>query len=215
VKTYNERLAAFARTDLYVVITEAFCAGTSALEVLAKVLEAGVGLVQMREKELDGRQLYRRGVEFRRLTAAAGALLIINDRVDIALAVGADGVHLGQSDLPVIAARKIAPHLIVGASTFGLKEALAAQEAGASYVNLGPIFSTQTKPGAVPLGPGVIPEIGPRLRIPWTTMGGIKSSNVDEVVSRGARHPAVMTAVTAAADVAGAARELRKKICRL
>jgi thiamine-phosphate pyrophosphorylase len=213
--THNERLAAFAQTDLYVVITEAFCAGRTALEVLAKVLEAGVGLVQMREKELDGRQLYLRAVEFRRLTSAAGALLIVNDRVDIALAVGADGVHLGQSDLPVKAARKIAPHLIVGASTYGLEEALAAQEAGASYVNLGPIFATQTKPATVPLGPEVIPGIGPRLNIPWTTMGGIKSSNIDEVVSRGARHPAVMTAVTAAADVAGAARELRKKICCL
>jgi thiamine-phosphate pyrophosphorylase len=210
--THNERLAAFAQTDLYVVITEAFCAGRTALEVLAKVLEAGVGLVQMREKELDGRQLYLRAVEFRRLTSAAGALLIVNDRLDIALAVGADGVHLGQSDLPVNAARKIAPHLIVGASTYGLEEALAAQDAGASYVNLGPIFPTQTKPAAVPLGPQIIPGIGPRLRIPWTTMGGIKSANIDEVVSRGARHPAVMTAVTAAADIAGAARELRAKI---
>jgi thiamine-phosphate pyrophosphorylase len=210
--THDERMAAFATTDLYVVITEAFCAGRSALEVLSQALDAGVGLVQMREKDLDGRQLYRRAVEFRRLTAAAGALFMVDDRVDIALAAGADGVHVGINDLPVSAVRQIAPHLIVGASSHSLEEALAAQEAGASYVNIGPIFATQTKPTTAPLGPEVIERIGPRLRIPWTTMGGITSSNIDQVVSRGARHPAVMTAVTAASDPTAAARLLREKI---
>ena len=210
--THAERLAAFAETDLYVVITEAFCAGRTALEVLAQALAAGVRLVQLREKDMDGRRFYGRAVEFRRMTTAAGALLIVNDRVDIALAAGADGVHVGQDDLPVGAVRKIAPQLIVGASTHSLEEALAAQEAGASYVNIGPIFATQTKPTTVPLGPEVIDKIAPRLRIPWTTMGGITSSNIDQVVARGARHRAVMTAVTAAADPTAAARLLREKI---
>lgn len=210
--THAERLAAFEEADLYVVITEAFCAGRTALEVLARVLEAGVRLVQMREKDLDGRLLYRRAVEFRRLTAAAGALFMVNDRVDIALAAGADGVHLGQDDLPVSAVRQIAPHLMVGASTHSLAEALAAQEAGASYVNIGPIFATQTKPTTAPLGPEVIDKIVPRLRIPWTTMGGITRANIGQVVSRGARHPAVMTAVTAAPDPAAAALRLRNLI---
>jgi thiamine-phosphate pyrophosphorylase len=149
--THAERLAAFAATDLYVVITEAFCAGRTALEVLDRALAAGVRLVQMREKDWDGRRLYLQAVEFRRLTAAAGALFIVNDRVDVALAAGADGVHLGQEDLPVGAVRQIAPHLIIGASTHSLDEALAAQDAGASYVNIGPIFATQTK--ATPHGP--------------------------------------------------------------
>jgi len=205
-------MAAFERADLYVVITESFCAGRSALEVLAQVLEAGVRLVQMREKEMSDRNLYGRAMEFRRLTAAAGALFIVDDRVDIALAAGADGVHVGQDDLPVSLARRLAPELIIGASTHCLEEALAAQEAGASYVNLGPIFTTQTKPTTAPLGPEIIAGIVPRLRIPWTTMGGIKSSNIDQVVALGARHPAVMTAVTAAEDVAVAVRELGEKI---
>ncbi len=207
-----QRMAAFEQADLYVVITEAFCAGRSALEVLAQTLAAGVRLVQLREKEWDDLRLYQRALEFRRQTAAAGALLIVNDRLDLALAAGADGVHLGQDDLPIVPARQIAPELIIGASTHSLKEALAAQEAGASYLNIGPIFPTQTKSIPPPIGLEAIDQITPGLRIPWTTMGGIKSSNIGRVVSRGARHPAVMTAVTAAQDPFAAALQLRKII---
>jgi thiamine-phosphate pyrophosphorylase len=206
------RLAALAHADLYVVITEAFCAGRRALEVLDNVLTAGVGLVQLREKDLEDRRLYELAVEFRRRTGAAGALLIIDDRVDIALAAGADGVHLGQTDLPVAAARRIAPDLIIGASTHSLEEALAAQEAGAGYVNIGPIFATTTKPAAMPLGVAAIQGIAPHLRIPWSAMGGINQGNIAQVVAQGARHPAVMSAVTAAADVTAAARALRAAI---
>ena len=206
------RLAAFEQADLYVVITEAFCAGRTLLTVLDQVLAAGVKIVQLREKDLADRPLYELAVEFRRRTEAAGALLIIDDRVDIALAAGADGVHLGQEDLPVAAARAIASDLIIGASTHSLEEALAAQEAGAGYVNLGPIFPTPTKPAAIPLGVEAIQRIAPRLRIPWSTMGGINQGNIAQVVARGARHPAVMSAVTAASDVSAAAWILRKAI---
>jgi thiamine-phosphate pyrophosphorylase len=173
---------------------------------------AGVRLVQLREKEMSGRSLYNLALEFRRLTAAAGALLIIDDRLDIALACGADGVHLGQEDLPVDVGRQIAPDLIIGASTHSLEEALAAQEQGASYVNIGPIFATQTKPDVTPLGVEAIDRIAPRLRIPWTTMGGITRANIAQVVFHGARRPAVMSAVTAAANPQAAALELRQII---
>jgi thiamine-phosphate pyrophosphorylase len=209
---HARRLAAFEAADLYVVITEAFCAGRPALAVLDFTLAAGVRLIQLREKDWSDGRLYRQALEFRQRTAAAGALLIIDDRVDLALAAGADGVHLGQEDLPVSAARRLAPDLIIGASTHSLEEALAAQEAGASYVNLGPIFPTGTKPQAVPLGAEALERIAPRLRIPWTTMGGITAANIAQVVSRGARHPAVMTAVTAAPDPTAAAGELRRII---
>jgi thiamine-phosphate pyrophosphorylase len=166
--------------------------------------------VQLREKDLVGRYLYELAVEFRRRTLAAGALLIIDDRTDIALAAGADGVHLGQTDLPVAAARRIAPELIVGASSHSLAEAVAAENAGAGYVNIGPIFSTPTKPAAVPLGVEALKGIAPHLKIPWSTMGGINQGNIGQVVARGARHPAVMSAVTAAKDVTAAAAALRK-----
>ncbi len=206
------RLAAFERADLYVVITQAFCAGRSGLTVLDQVLAAGVGIVQLREKDLADRRLYELAMDFRRRTEAGGALLIIDDRLDIALAAGADGVHLGQEDLPVAAARRIAPELIIGASSHSLEEALAAQEAGAGYVNIGPIFATATKPAASPLGPEAIAAIAPRLRIPWSVMGGIHQGNIAQVLARGARHPAVMSAVTVAAEVGAAARALREAI---
>ena len=211
--TRAERAARFETADLYVVITEAFCAGRSAIEVLDAVLAAGVKLVQCREKDCDDGLYYERALAFRERTAKAGALLIIDDRVDIALAAGADGVHLGTADLPIKAVRAIAPELLLGASSHSLEEALAAQEAGADYVNIGPVFDTQTK--AVPtgnVGPALIGAIRPHLRIPFTTMGGIKAHNIRDVLAQGARRVAVVTAVTAADDVSAAAKELRDAI---
>lgn len=211
----EERMVRFDETDLYVVITEAFCAERTATEVLDAVLAAGVRVVQLREKEVDDRELYERARAFRQRTRDAGALLIVDDRLDLALAAGADGVHLGRADLPVAAARFIAPDLIVGASSHNLHEALAAQQAGASYVNIGPIFPTHTKLNTRDaIGPNMIDAIKPRLTIPFTTMGGIKLHNIDEVLRRGARHVAVVTAVTEADDVARAASELRHAILR-
>lgn len=213
--TRDERMARFHETDLYVVITEAFCAGRPAESVLDAVLEAGVRLVQFREKDFNDSELIARAAVFRERTQSAGALLIVDDRVDIALAVGADGVHLGQTDMPVRTARTTAPNLIIGASSHCLEEALEMQTAGASYVNIGPIFDTQTKSvstGAV--GPEMLDEIRPHLTIPWTTMGGIKLHNIAEVLERGARHIAVVTAVTAAEHVTAAARDLREAILR-
>lgn len=209
----SARLAAFHDTDLYVVITEFFCAGRTSIDVLDDVLSAGVRIVQFREKDGPARNLYERCMLFRKKTADADALLIVDDRLDLALACNADGVHLGQDDLPVAAARSVAPNLIIGASTHSLDEALAAQEAGAGYVNIGPIFPTQTK--AVPtgaVGPRLIDTIKPHLNIPFTCMGGIKADNIDIVLTRGARHVAVVTAVTAASDVCAAAQNLRQKI---
>lgn len=211
--THTERMGAFNCADLYVVVTESFCGGRRADDVLAAVLDAGVRLVQLREKHCTDRDLFARAETFRKSTAEAGALLIVDDRVDVALAVGADGVHLGEHDLPVGAARAIAPDLIIGASAHNLDEAIAAQDACASYVNIGPIFGTQTKELPIPpLGPEAIDLIKPHLAIPFTTMGGIKLHNIDEVLKRGARHVALVTAVTAADDIRAAASALRNRI---
>jgi thiamine-phosphate pyrophosphorylase len=207
------RRARFDEADLYVVITKSFCAGRSSIDVLDACLDAGVRLIQFREKGPDLHKLYAHALAFRERTARAGALLIIDDRVDLALAVDADGVHLGQQDLPLNAARAIAPDLLLGASTHDLAEALHAQAGGADYINIGPIFATQTKdvPTGV-VGPEMIDTIRPLLTIPFTCMGGIKPDNIDQVTIRGARHPAVVTAVTAAPDPRAAASELRQKI---
>ena len=211
--THAQRIERFDASDLYVVITEEFCAGRSSLEILDAVLDAGVTLVQLREKEWEDDQLLERAREFRARTSAAGALLIIDDRIDIALAVQADGVHLGQHDLPTTIARKLAPELLIGVSTHNLEQAHAAVQAGASCINIGPIFATQTKQKtAAPLGPGIVADIAREISVPFSCMGGIKPENIAQVLEQGARHPAVVTAVTAQEDVRQAASALREMI---
>ena len=151
----------------------------------------------------------RLAAQIRARTAGAKALLIINDRLDVALAVGADGVHLGQADFPITPARHLAPDLIIGASTHSPAEAQAAEHAGASYINVGPLFPTQTKQiSGEFLGLEGLSKIALHVTIPWTVMGGIKPEHVPALIQAGARTIAVVTAVTAAADPAQAARDL-------
>jgi thiamine-phosphate pyrophosphorylase len=201
------------QVDLYPVTCQRLSAGRSNLDVLDAAIRGGAKIIQLREKELATRDLYRMARAFRKITAEAGMLLIINDRIDIALAVEADGVHLGQGDLPLSAARRIAPELLIGISTHSREEALKAQDGGADYVNIGPIFPTRTKEGVTRfLGPEAIPGIAAGLEIPFTVMGGIGRANIEEVLAQGARRVAVVTAITMADDMAGAVAALRETI---
>jgi thiamine-phosphate pyrophosphorylase len=207
------RQARLAAADLYLVTCAELSDGRSDEAIVAAALAGGVRLVQLRDKRATRRELFAKAERLRALTAEHGALLIINDHVDIALAVGADGVHLGQSDFPVPAARRLLPEQLIGASTHSLADALRAQAEDADYVNLGPIFPTATKEHLTHfLGPVAIAQIAPHLHIPFTVMGGIKLSNIDQVVAAGARLVAVVTAVTQAADPTAAARALRARI---
>ena len=207
----KERLVKLKAIDIYPVTCQKLSEGRTNLEVLAAVLAGGAKIIQLREKHWDKKDLYELAIEFRKRTH--DALLIINDHVDVALAAGADGVHLGQEDLPIGAARKIAPELIIGASSHNLMEALKAEQDGADYVNIGPIFPTKTKENTVRfLGPGAISEIGPQLTVPFTTMGGIHPDNIGRVLEAGARRVAMITGITRAADIAARVRRLRKTI---
>jgi thiamine-phosphate pyrophosphorylase len=209
----KQRAEAFRSVDLYPVIGERFCSGRSSAEVLKGVILGGARIVQFREKDFPEHEIFRRAEQYRRITADAGILLVINDRVDIAMAVDADGVHLGQDDIPPEAARRIAPGLLIGVSTHSMEEALTAREGGADYVNVGPIFPTNTKQGIIrTLGPEAVTEIGERIELPYTVMGGIKEENLHEVLSRGARRVAVVTAVTQAPDVAKTTRSFIERI---
>lgn len=209
----KERAEAFSQIDLYPVTCERLSAGRSNLKVLEGLIAGGAKTVQLRDKEASPGYMYRMAVVFREMTAKAGMLLIVNDYVDIAMAVDADGVHLGQDDLPPEVVRDIAPDLIIGVSTHSLDQALAAQAAGADYINIGPIFPTGTKEVSMKiLGPEAVSEIGSRVDIPFTVMGGIKESNMGEVLSRGATRLAVVTAVTKAEDIAGTVRRMRERI---
>ena len=206
----KQRAERFRNTGLYLVIGHEFTNGRSVLDVLAAAAEGGVRTVQLREKNLSGRELTLLAEKFRRKCDELGVLMLMNDHVDIALAVGADGVHLGQDDMPLEAARRIAPELILGRSTHSVEQALEAQAQGADYVNLGPVFPTRTKNTPVqPLGLEIIRNAAPKLSIPFSVMGGVKEHNIPQLYDAGARIFAMVTELTQADDVAAKARAMR------
>jgi thiamine-phosphate pyrophosphorylase len=203
----------FQQVDVYPVTCEKLSEGRSNLEVLEAVIRGGAKIIQLREKEYQKKDLYYLALKFREMTAKDGVLLIINDHVDIALGVQADGVHLGQDDLPLTVASQLAPELLIGASSHSLEQALQAVKDGADYINIGPIFPTRTKEGVERvLGPEAISTISPHVEVPFTVMGGINEENIEQVLAQGARRVAMVTAITRAADIAKKVRSLQDKI---
>ncbi|NLB55517.1 MAG: thiamine phosphate synthase [Lentisphaerae bacterium] len=209
----SQRMAVFQEAGLYLVTSEPLSAGRSTLTIIQEALAGGVKLIQLREKEMAPRRFVEMAVEARKLIHDAGAILIINDRLDVALASGADGVHLGQDDFPPEYARKIGPDLIIGVSTHNIEEAVLAEKYGASYVNIGPVFPTKTKAyEGEYIGLDGISRISSHISIPFTVMGGIKQENIPDLTAHGARTIAVVTAVTQADSPRVAAESLRRLI---
>ena len=201
---HKQRLQKFTHeVTIYPVSCERLAAGRTDIEWLAAVLAGGARIVQLRDKESDDRTLYEKAVLFRRRTLEAGALFIVNNRVDIAMLAGADGVHLGNNDLPAEKVRTMCPDLIVGVSCNTEDQAATAAERGASYFNIGPLFPTDTKGGlSTFLGPAAIPSFAARSGLPFTVMGGIKLQHVPELVGLGVKRIAVVTALTQAENIA-------------
>ena len=211
---HDKRMGIFKQAGLYLVTSQVMSSGRTTREIVKAALLGGVKLIQLREKHIDGRELFELAKDVRAMTAAAGALLIINDGLDIAMGVGADGVHLGQGDFPIAEARKLAPDMIIGASSHDIEEAVNAESDGASYVNIGPIFTTGTKKWTKDyLGLEGLTEIAPVLKnVPFTVMGGIKKKHIPDLLAAGASTIALVTAVTAADDPELATRELLNEI---
>lgn len=204
-----ERMQRFGQARLYPVTCEALSAGRTNLQFLEAVIAGGARIVQLREKDLSKREFHTLALAFRKRCADAGLLLIINDHLDVALSVGADGVHLGQDDFPLAHARRLAPELILGASTHNREEAFTAAREGADYYNIGPIYPTGTKAHLSEfLGPEAIPAVSEGIDLPFTVMGGIKEHNLAPLKEHGARHIAVVTALTQAPDIASATRRM-------
>jgi thiamine-phosphate pyrophosphorylase len=180
------------------------------LSAVKAVLRGGASAVQLRWKEAETRRLVELAREIRTLTAAANALLIVNDRVDVALAAGADGAHLGDNDLPLTAARRIVPtQFLLGRSVDTPEQAVVAERAGADYVGLGPIFATQTKrdTGAV-VGLTGVTAVRARVTIPIVAVGGISAESAASVIRAGADGIAVVSALMSTSDPERAAAEL-------
>jgi len=214
--SHKEKLIFFReKVTLYPVSCEPLANGRSDIEWLEGVLAGGAKVVQLRDKHSDDRIFYQKAVAFREMTNAAGALFIVNNRVDIALLTNADGVHLGNKDLPVEKVRELAPELIIGVSCNKPEQAATAKKRGASYFNIGPIYRTETKKNLTPfLGPDAIASFSALCDLPFTVMGGVKWKYIHEVVAKGARRIAVVTALTQAEDIAAETRRWIDEIDR-
>lgn len=211
--TLEERRRAFENTDVYPVISSEFCAGRDPLFILEEILKGGAGVVQIREKNMADKPLFELLKQARVLTDSYHALMIVDDRVDLALAVGADGVHLGQDDMPLSAAKKIAPELLLGSSTHNAEEVIQAQLDGCGYLNMGPIFRTGTKQLPMePLGVDLLKQLIPSVKCPFSVMGGIKLDHLPLLKSLGAKHIAAVTAFTAAEDPAAETRKWKSAL---
>ncbi|HTM07943.1 MAG TPA: thiamine phosphate synthase [Verrucomicrobiae bacterium] len=196
----SERFTPF---PLYAILDTESLGGRAPLEVLRQFLFAGAKLVQLRAKDVPSKEFFALAQAVREMTRRAGAMLIVNDRADIALSVHADGGHLGQEDLPLAAARKIAGgKLVIGVSTHDLAQAKEAEAGGADYIGFGPIFGTATKQtGYSPRGLDMLREVKKAVKIPVVAIGGIKEANVAEVWKAGADSAAIISDLMGAEDV--------------
>jgi thiamine-phosphate pyrophosphorylase len=204
----------FKRVGLYVIISSSLPADV--LSLTGRCAASGADCIQLRAKDIDDDELFALALEFTKVCKDADVLSIINDRVDIAAAAGADGVHLGQNDLPVEHARKLElTPLIIGKSTHSLEQLRAAFDELPTYVSLGPVFSTGTKPDVEAVSVDYVKQATKALAdtgIGHVAIGGITLDNVEKVLGAGARAIAVCSAVTESGDPSGVCRALKEKI---
>jgi thiamine-phosphate pyrophosphorylase len=200
--------------DLYVILDPAAAGGRDLLLVADAVVAAGARWIQLRDKEATTRSLAARARQLGARVRAAGGVFIVNDRLDVALAVGADGVHLGQDDLSPADARPLAPGLLVGVSTHGLDQARRAAAEGADYVAVGSIFATGTKAGFELVGLETLRLVRPHVPVPLVAIGGITVERVAAVLATGADAVAVISAIGLARDPGQAAADFLAAIHR-
>jgi len=201
----------FLAGGIYAILSEEHSLGRSNLEVAEELLLAGVKVVQYREKNKKAGTMYEECLALRDMTRQAGATFIINDHIDLAMLVEADGVHIGQEDLPPAAVRKLlGPGRIIGLSTHGPSQARAAQTSGlVDYIGVGPIFATKTKKDVCdPVGFEYLDYVVEHVPMPFVAIGGIKESNLAEVRGHGARMACLVTEIVGAKDIAGKVRSL-------
>ena len=189
---------------LYAILDPEQTRGRSVNEALHELLRGGARMLQLRAKTLTPRDFLQLAHETRKLTRSNGCGLIVNDRVDIALACGADGVHLGQDDMPLHAAKKLMGEKIIGISTHNVEQAELAEHNGATYIGFGPMFGTTTKnTGFTARGVDLLRQVRGAVKIPIVAIGGITENNVIQVGQAGADSAAIISDILGADDIAG------------
>lgn len=204
----------FADSSLYLITDRDLSRGRSVLTVVAAALAGGVDMVQLRDKKVETHIVVEDGLRVHDLTARAGVPLIVNDRVDVALSIDAEGAHVGQTDLPAAMARALLPQpRLLGVSTSAVAMAQQAYQDGADYIGFGPLYHTTTKQTtASPRGLQILAEVVAAVPIPVVVLGGISLANIAEVVAAGADHVAVCSAIVGAEDVQRAAASLKEQM---
>ena len=199
-------------TPLYGMTAEDLSYSHDNISDVRDMLAAGIKIIQYREKEKTYKEMYEQCLKIRDLTREAGALFIVDDFTDLALAVEADGVHIGQDDLPIEAVRKIAgDKLFIGLSTHSPEQALDAKKRGADYIGVGPIFETHTKKNVcAPVGLSYLDYVVENIDIPFVAIGGIKKHNLAEVYAHGAKCACLVTGIVGSDDIQKTVDELRQ-----
>jgi thiamine-phosphate pyrophosphorylase len=202
--------------DLYLITEERLSAGRKSIEVVKKAAAVGVDVIQLREKNLSLREKFQLGERIKQICVRHGITFIVNDRLDLALALDADGVHLGQSDLPLRAARRIlGPDKIIGLSAWQNREITAAEAEGADYLGVGAIFKTKSKqlnPDKNGIGLQRLAEIRQRTDLPLIAIGGLTKNNAAQVIKSGADCISVITALTRAERIKNETRDFKQII---
>lgn len=189
-------------SHLYIIADKHVCYSKSLPEITRQAIKGKADIIQLRDKASLKSEILKTAGILRNLLSEKNKLFIINDYVDIAKIIGADGVHLGQSDTPIQAAREIlGKDKIIGISCHSLKEAIEAQAAQADYIGIGPVFKTSTKPQMKPIGLEILRAVMHRIRIPVFAIGGINLDNINQVLSTGAKRVSICSAILARKNV--------------
>ncbi|WP_300671443.1 thiamine phosphate synthase [Desulfoluna sp.] len=207
-------MRSIAGADIYGITSEEHSLGRDNITVVKAMIDAGITLIQYREKEKTLLEKYRQCEILRRLTKDAGVTFIVNDHVDLAIAMEADGVHVGQDDLPVSVVRQlVGASVIIGLSTHSPAQATAAAEAGADYIGVGPIFATQTKKDVCDtVGFTYLDHVVKMQKIPFVAIGGIKENNIASVRARGAETIALVSEIVGADTISTRVKNIRKNM---
>lgn len=208
----ENRMRTFPDTDIYAITDSGLSLGRPVEEVAGALLSAGVKIIQYREKKKKAGEMLRECETLRRMTADAGAFFIVNDHVDIAMLVKADGVHVGQDDLPVAKVRElVGSGCVIGLSTHSPEQAAAAVRDGADYIGVGPLYATSTKEDVCePVGLGYLDHVVKTHAVPFVAIGGIKRHNIADVAAHGATCCCLVSELVGAPDIAARVAEVRR-----
>ena len=203
-------------TDLYCITSEEHSRGRSNIEVVSEMIKAGVKVIQYREKEKKLLHKYNECLKIRDMTREAGVTFIVNDHIDLAILVRADGVHIGQEDLPIEKVRElVGEEMIIGVSTHSPEQAEDAVKRGADYIGVGPIYRTYTKKDVCdPVGLDYLRYVVRNISIPHVAIGGIKEHNMQEVLECGAKCLAMVTEIVCADNIGEKIRAIKEKMRR-